>query len=188
MVTVTDLDTDTPVAIMNPNENPIRIIRRQLNLTQVNLAARAKVSRMVVLRTEQGMYASIPDKLLTQLSTVAGFAVPRRDIQPVYEIWQRDQRMLQSEWVNNPFTVEGTGRRAFINWRRAVSPVGDSAMGFCRLLCIHPNSLRALESGSSRSFPSQISQALIIAGIDQEKLDWLYSLTPDGLSTYGESL
>lgn len=188
MVTITDLpDPTNPVVLMNPNENPVRIVRRQLNLTQVNLATRAKVSRMVVLRTEQGMYASIPDKLLTQLSTVAGFPVPRRDIQPIYEIWQREQRMLQ-EWVNEPFQVNGSGRRAFINWRRAVSPVGDSAMGFCRLLCVHPNSLRALESGSSKSFPSQISQALIMAGIDQEKLDWLYSLTPDGLSTYGESL
>jgi len=184
---ITDPSEAPPINWMNPNENPVRIVRRQLNLTQVSLATRARVSRMVVLRTEQGMYASIPDKLLTQLSTVAGFAVPRRDIQPLYEIWQRDQRLLQ-EWVNGDFTPTGTGRRAFINWRKAVSPLGDSAMGFCRLLCVHPNSLRALETGSSRSFPSQISQALIIAGIEPDRLDWLYSLTPDGLSTYGEAL
>lgn len=170
----------------NEVENPIRIIRKSLGLTQLRLASLANVSRMVVLRTEQGMYASIPEKLLTQLSKAAGFPVPRSDIQPTYERWQREQRMLQ-EWVNNDFSTDLSGPRAFIKWRSTVAPI-SSAMGFCRLLCIHPNSLRSLESGSSRTFPSQISSALTIAGIEPDRLEWLHSLAPEGLSTYGERL
>ena len=162
------------------DESPVKRIRRSLNITQVALADKARVSRMVVIRTEQGMYSTIPDKLLVELSKIAGYAIPRRDIQPIYEAWQRDQRMLQ-DWVNEPFVAKPNAK--FRDWRVAVTPI-SSAMGFCRLLCIHPNALRGLENGVSQSFPTQIAAALQHAGISEDRLEYLYSLTPNGLSEY----
>lgn len=178
-MTITDEGLDLTEYLLT-DESPLKRVRRSLNITQVALADKAHVSRMVVIRAEQGLYSTIPDRLLVELSKVAGYAIPRRDIQPLYEAWQRDQRMLQ-EWVNDPFV--GRERTKFRDWRISVTPI-KSAMGFCRLLCIHPNALRGLENGTSQSFPSQISAALQHAGISEDRLEYLYSLTPNGLSEY----
>lgn len=55
---------------MSSTENPYRIIRKSLELTQIQLASLSDLTPQVVLRTEQGLFATPPSSLTQSLASL----------------------------------------------------------------------------------------------------------------------
>jgi hypothetical protein len=143
--------------------NPYRQAREDLGISQVRLSKLSGVTRTVILRTEQGMYSHPPVAIRSALHGEGAQIPSEQD----YLVWQYEQRQLQSAWVNQSWDVpEFTSQHPLVVWRKAVCPV-DSQMGFCRLLCVHPNSLRVYESGTQTTMPTMLRTALIQANFLQ---------------------
>lgn len=138
-------------------ENPVKNARRYLNLTQVELANECGVSRQTVLRTEQGVYTSLPPSLGTRLvKDVPG-------IYNAYHSWQTSKRKSSYGKLIEPYLFDSLGDHPFHKWR--IDSGLTSRMGVCKDFCLHPAVVTKFENTLEHSLvPDIILDALRDAG------------------------
>lgn len=165
-------------------DNPIKAIRTSLGLSQGDLIRFSGLNRMVVLRTEQGLYSS-PSKSLTQpLIDLSGNSMSHDDIVGLYKSSQTFTRQSQNWWVKKlnkgfsegvPPVAEPFKVHPFIEFRQSknVPTMFHSRMGFCKAFCLHPNSMRLFEMSVQIIPPESLIVGLKDAGMSAEGLAWV---------------
>lgn len=161
-------------------DNPIRSLRISVGLTQGDLIRFSGMNRMVVLRTEQGLY-NAPSKKITDVLTQFNPGLSHEDICEMYVASQNFTRSSQGWWVKKldvglfPGAVAGTSKNIhpFISFRNSSPSVFRSRMGFCKAFCIRPDSLRLFESGEQIPPPEALMVGLRLAGLSPVGLAWV---------------
>jgi hypothetical protein len=143
-------------------ENPVRSSRRRLGLTQLDLASACNVSRQTVLRTEQGVYTSLPPSLGEWLvSDVPG-------IYTAYHAWQRAKRRNSYGRLVEPYTFD-LSDNPFRRWRHDSGLA--SRMGVCKDFCLHPAVVTKFENTLEHlTVPDIILDSLRDAGYSESTL------------------
>lgn len=115
--------------------NPIKSIRQDANLTQLELAELARVrSRDVVTRCEAGLYTLIPPSVLR---AVAGLSNVAEDaIVDEYFLFQRQHRWCNRDLIH----LKGRTHREF-----RLAQINPTVAGFCKTLCLPPGVWGRLE-------------------------------------------
>ena len=135
--------------------NPYREARLSRRMSQADLAKLASVSRLSVLRLEQGMFA----EPLGKVSLALG--MDHHDARLSYVQFQREHRRLQSP-------LPPVGNFDFLTWRIRNWP---SQANFCVALCISQSTLHRFELAYPYSrLPGQIHEALLDAGLSEAEI------------------
>lgn len=128
--------------------NPIKQARLANSLTQRQLASLCNVTRDAVLKTEKGLYGSVPPRILAPVAALLGCS--ENSLEKAYREFQRETR-YENRGVLLRVIANGAefkGER-YVDFRRRVGPVA----GFCKLLCINPSQWDRLENkGGADSF------------------------------------
>lgn len=163
-------------------DNPIRSLRMSVGLTQGDLIRFSGMNRMVVLRTEQGLY-NAPSRKITDVLTQFIPTLTHDDILEMYVASQNFTRSSQGWWVKKidigtfPRAVAGTSQsiHPFIYFRNSAPSVFRSRMGFCKAFCVRPDSMRLFESGEQIVPPDALMVGLRLAGMSPAGLAWVGS-------------
>jgi len=168
---------------MKTNSTSIAALRREANLTQADLAKLAGITRIAVLRYEQGIYSQLSDKLADTLSEVHPDNPSPKTIHSLYAADRKAQRQVARNILGVlPVLRVSTDpcRSPFYNFRVDVmvgssyegdlsgSPISDSRMAFCNLLGLHPATVVDYERGVTKTMPVGIKEALIEVGFSEE--------------------
>lgn len=159
--------------------NPVQLRLNELKLSQSKCASLAGISRMVVLRSTQGMYQTLAARMVRILD------IPYVDLSDSYVEWQQDQRLLQAVWVGTAPVYE-TQYHPFVAWRLLYAPE-KTRMGICKLLCLHPNTIKLYEEGTQKTVPDSLLKALDTGGMDRENRHRLVDLSAKWISSLGSS-
>lgn len=143
-------------------ENPIRVCRKELHLTQVKLAKECEIHESAVLLNEQGCYPEILPSIVEFL-TDQGYSGSQ--LHKSYHSYVRQARnQTASKLRLHNFTLSSQVV--------SVSPVAQlpvwakvSRTKFAKLLCIQPAFLYRLERGELPGLPSQVELALREVGV-----------------------
>ena len=159
-------------------DNPIRAMRINLGLSQGDLIRFSGLNRMVVLRTEQGLYSSPSRQITKPLIDLAGGNLIHEDIVGLYKSSQTFTRQSQSWWIKkivDPLPVAEGIIHPFVLLRShaPVPHMYQSRMGFCKAFCLHPNSMRLFETGEQISPPESLIVGLSTAGLSPVALAWI---------------
>ena len=163
---------------MKTNSTSIGRLRREANLTQADLARLAGITRIAVLRYEQGIYSQLSDKLADTLSEVHPDNPDPRTIHSLYAADRKAQRQVARNILGVlPVLRVSTSpcRSPFYNFRVDVmigssyeGDLNDSRMAFCNLLGLHPATVVDYERGVTKTMPVGIKEALIEVGFSEE--------------------
>jgi len=145
-------------------ENPIRSVRRDLKLTQSQLADHFAVTPQTILMLEQGLFNSIPEHMARELGVS-----PRE-----YQQWVKQSRDLNHVYFMNANTDHG--------WNTFRLSVHASFRGFCRRLVFQPSILREFELSRQRN-RQILSEALIQVRLSDEALLQLNLFTREDLES-----
>lgn len=144
-------------------ENPVKNARRFLGLTQLELANECGVSRQTVLRTEQGVYTSLPPSLGDWLT---------RDVPGIYSAytsWQTAKRKHSYGRLIEPYSFDTANDNPFHRWR--LDSGLTSRMGVCKDFCLHPAVVTKFENTLEHiSVPDIILDALRDSGYAESTL------------------
>ena len=162
-------------------DNPIKELRLSVGLSQSRLVELSGLSKLVVVRTEQGLYAS-PSQSLVRPLVLLNPDYTSAQVLREYLKFQEYTRASQVYWVNRvtPALLVGSLSKTLspVASLRSLAPlVSQSRMGFCKSLCLHPNSIRLLENGSQGTLPSALVVGLKLAKFPPESLDILRRYT-----------
>lgn len=167
---------------MKTNSTSIGRLRREANLTQADLARLAGITRIAVLRYEQGIYSQLSDKLADTLSEVHPDNPSPKTIHSLYAADRKAQRQVARNILGVlPVLRVSTDpcRSPFYNFRVDVmvgsshrssyeGDLNDSRMAFCNLLGLHPATVVDYERGVTKTMPVGIKEALIEVGFSEE--------------------
>lgn len=148
---------DTPV-------NPFKALRERKGLTLHSIAVRAKVSRYLVIRTEQGCFPDPPPKLLSYYITA--FGVNRSEIIGEYHEFQKETRLLSGRFLGEFPTNVPTGSHPFTYWRTMPHVNDFNLTEVSKRLCIAQPVVYHFEHYPRQqgSIPAQLLLALEEAG------------------------
>lgn len=175
-----------------PPENPLRFLRLRLRLSQEQLAHHARVSRQLVIRAEQAVYASPPPVLVDTLLELADSKLdegPRSELNPgavgfafdketVYHLYKGFQTYVRKahygrlspsfDFANVPSSVH-----PFVDWRLCSGV--KARIGTAKYFCVHPALLHKYEVQPHlvQSTPGDLVRALRESGYRRELLDSL---------------
>jgi len=143
------------------NLNPYRQARLSQKLSQADVAKRTGISRLSVLRLEQGLFA----EPLGKVSLALG--LDHSEIRDEYFAWQHTVR-------ENLAPLPPVGNFDFLTWRIRNWP---SQANFCTSLCVSQSTLHRFESAYPYAkLPGQIAEALLDAGLTEDDLDGLMGI------------
>lgn len=154
-------------------DNPIKAIRLSLGLSQGDLIRYSGLNRMVVLRTEQGLYSSPSAQITSPLIELSGAEITHEELVGLYKSSQRFTRQSQNWWVGgippvaelNHLTGEKVHPFVALRESKFTPSMFRSRMGFCKAFCLHPNSMRLFEHGEQITLPESLSVGLTDAGM-----------------------
>ena len=197
---------------MKTNSTRLSALRREANLTQAELARLAGITRIAVLRYEQGIYSQLSEKLADTLSEVHPDRPHPRTIHSLYAADRKARRQVARNLLGVlPILRVSTDpcRSPFYNFRVDVmvgssyegdlsgspisgspisgSPISDSRMSFCNLLGLHPATVVDYERGLTRTMPAGIKEALIEVGFSEEYVTDLGAIQEAWLKSLGTS-
>ena len=144
--------------------NPIHYLRLTQRLPREHLASEAGCSALVVLRSEQGLYNSIPPVLVRTL--VDHYGVDPHQLAIDYTNFQKEQRKFAQQSLAD-YIPDGTGSPLRM-WREFYNL---SAVGACKVLCVHQAVWANAESGQTHRLPEQLLLALDQAGFSREFIE-----------------
>lgn len=182
---------------MKPSVPSIASLRREANLTQAELAKLAGVTRIAVLRYEQGIYSQLSEKLAKTLSDYHPDRPHPRTIHSLYAADRKANRQVARNLLGViPVLRVSTDpcRSPFYNFRVDVmvgssyeGDVSDSRMSFCNLLGLHPATVVDYERGLTRTMPAGIREALIEVGFSEEYVADLGAIQEAWVNSLGGS-
>lgn len=143
-----DTNTDTIELL-----NPIVAYRRQVGMTQDALAEMAGCSTGAVLRAEQGLYNSV----LPCLEEMIPSENPNGGLAGAYRRWQFLHRQEAKLHLPESLGFLKPKMSPLYQWR---THHDYSAVGVCKILCVHPAVWANMEGGKTRSLSSQLMEAL----------------------------
>lgn len=158
-----------------PSGNPFKALRERKQLTIHTIAVRAGVSRYLIIRTEQGCFATPPPKLLSFFAEA--FGINEIEFTQEYNQFQQDTR-----WENGKFLGEfpqlddfPEDVHPFTMWRSQINKNDFNPTQVSKMLCVAQPVLYHFEKYPRRqgSVPAQVLTALSDAGYDQATLDRL---------------
>lgn len=153
-----DLSPEGRCKIQMPTtENPYRVARLSHNLSQAKLADLSGVSRLSVLRLEQGLFS----EPLGKVSIALG--LNHKDASRDYWRFQSYRRRIAR--FSPPSPVE-----SFIDWRQRN---WESQASFCIALCVSQASIHRYETMPSAMMPGQLREALLEAGLTSKQINQL---------------
>lgn len=155
--------------------NTLRDARRASNLSQVELAIQAGVTRHSIIRLEQHCYPHPLPNVIATLSEINGAS--EAALISAYEAEVKARRaavgnliLSRSGWLPLSYVAGHPYKHLFAQWRIRLCKLNDlpiSAIQFSQLFSIHPAVLSAYESWRS-TFPRGIETALLDAGCPVE--------------------
>lgn len=141
-------------------ENPIKEARKKLGFTISQTALNAGVNRLVIIRTEQGTYASIPPRLYSFLVDRMGDSDP--SLSADYQRWLGEKRIDSFGRLTEQLPRFNPETHPFTQWREA-SDLGVTE--FCKLFCVHLSTVIRYEGKlEQQTTPDQILEALSESG------------------------
>lgn len=156
-----------------PNSNPLREIRLSLKYSLDRLAGIAGVSRQLIIRAEQAVYADPPPRLLeTLLELNPDSEIDEEVIRVRYREFQRHTRKSNYGALSVGFKFsEGKGLHPFIDWR--VRSGVRARIGPAKLFCVHPALIHKfeLQPWLCQTPPGDLILALRESGYSSETLD-----------------
>lgn len=129
--------------------NPFREARLNQGLSQEKLSTLTGISRLSILRLEQGLFATPLGKVSLALG------LDHRVAARQYYEFQRSHRHSKAP-------LPPVGSLSFTEWRIAHWP---SQVAFCTSLCVSQASLHRYESRPNSIMPGQLREALEDAGL-----------------------
>jgi transcriptional regulator with XRE-family HTH domain len=144
--------------------NPIKILRMELGLTQGALASIAGITEQVILKSEQGLYPTLPPTVLRALSKVTG--ISESNIEAQYEEWINSELKLVEL---PPATLKFDTPESFLLWKAelcTLNEVPNSVVAVCKLLKINPYVIQKYEAGRLKQTPLQlVERVAFIRGV-----------------------
>lgn len=167
-----------------PPENPLKTLRLGLKVSQEALAYQSRLSRQLIIRAEQAVYASPPPALLATLldraeqrleSSAVGFEFDEASVYHLYKEFQTHVRKTHYGRLSPSFDFANVpvGVHPFVDWRLRS---GISArIGTAKFFCVHPALLHKYEMQPHlvQSTPGELVSALRESGYRKELLDSL---------------
>lgn len=161
------MTSSPPGKVITVYENPVKNARKFLRLTQLELADACHVSRQTVLRTEQGVYTSLPPSLGDYLVRETP------GIYSAYHAWQTAKRKSSYGKLIEPYAFDGNDH-PFHRWR--IDSGLASRMGVCKDFCLHPAVVTKFENTIEHmGVPDIILDALRDSGYSETTLTALQS-------------
>lgn len=175
-----------PNPTMNPTMNPLKALRESIGLSQENFASATGVSRMFIVRAEQGVYSEPPFVLaeyLLRAAPVGSLDLPTHDYIAfchIYFAWQKAQRLSNYGRLLEPYDFPdptnyeppfGLAPHPFIIWREDSGM--DSQISVAKFFCVHPAVVSKFEKANILAVPHDLRAALLEAGYSTETLDSL---------------
>lgn len=146
-------------------KNPVKAQREMLGLTVNQLSNAAHLHRSVILRTEQGLYATIPPRLHSYLVGRLGESDPSLTFD--YRRWVGEKRADSFGRLNRELPRFNFTKHPFVEWRHA-SEITER-LELCKLFCLHPSTITRFENSHAQSaLPDQLVEALSDSGYGGE--------------------
>lgn len=176
-----------PLRTVKP-KNPLRDLRTKLGFTQDGLANEADVSRIFVVRAEQGVYEEPSVTLLdamrqyhTRYHDVFDFDFPpKTQINRDYELFQLHTRRVHYGRLlpDFDFLAFNPSLHPFLIWREA-SEV-RAAIAVSKFYCVHPAIIHKFEKQTHlmHGVPDALLKALTDSGYEEsflKELEWAYT-------------
>lgn len=164
---------------MPTSMNPLKQLRLSERLTLEDLSLLAGVSRLLIIRNEQGCYRSPSPKLLNCLIVTDSFDFhynSSADLIDLYESFQTETRKFNFGKLTIPhvFTINSDFNfNPVTQWRESS---GLSKSQISTLFCIHPAVVSRIENQPHlvpHSLPKEFTDALLDAGYSKNLLDLL---------------
>ena len=154
---------DTPV-------NPFKALRERKGLTLHSIAVRAKVSRYLVIRTEQGCFPDPPPKLKNYF--VTAFDQDPWELNYEYHQFQRATRELNGRFLGDFPSVQKNDRHPFTYWRTLPGHNDYNLTEVSKRLCIAQPVVYHFEHYPRQqgSVPAQLLLALEHAGYATDEI------------------
>jgi transcriptional regulator with XRE-family HTH domain len=170
--------------MVTPLTHPWSSRRKELGLTQAALGKELFVSRHMVIRLEQSLFAEPPPGLLNRLGLV--FDEDCTELLREYHSYVRLTRRLFAT-KNQSFKVVFGGLEGYegltpylqeqhpLEFYRETQSL--SRIGFCKGLCLHQDPINDYEKNRQRDLPAQLYEACSFIGWNIEPLtlavkDW----------------
>lgn len=118
--------------------HPIQLQRIRKELTQEQLAAVANVTKGLIMRIEQGLISGVTYEVLDALWP--NDSLHQAKALDEVDKWREDTRAKNIEYFVTAVDKYTTG--GWMGFRTSVHP---TAVGFCKLYCIHPQVLANFE-------------------------------------------
>ncbi len=139
------------------NTNPIKRLRTELGMTQSTAASIAGVTEQVILKTEQGLYPTMPPSVLYSFAELSGLSVGI--IAAMYDDWINEAlltvKLPQAVGLDEAYL----NRFEFHGWKTVVcrlNGVPDTVNSFCKLFKMNPYVIQKYESGKLKQAPLQL--------------------------------
>lgn len=155
-------------------ENPLRTIRLSNKFSLDRMAQYAHVSRQLIIRAEQAVYASPPPALLKACLELA--VGDLEDEGTVYHLYKAFQSQTRKKHYGHLIVDPGwehlrAGIHPWIWWRKASGI--EARIGPAKFYCVHPALLHKLEVTPNlcQTIPTELLVALIDSGYSKNTLD-----------------
>ena len=126
-------------------DNPLKSLRERLKLTQAEVAAKAQVTRQVVVLSEQGLYSRPPASVLAALSraSLSDDYMQEALMLAAYIAWVNEKRFNNRHFFCKvDLSIAKPGHR-FSTLKNQVA--GTNNLAFCRCLVYQPSLVREFE-------------------------------------------
>jgi transcriptional regulator with XRE-family HTH domain len=138
--------------------NPLKELRIAYHLSQREAASICGITEQVILKTEQGLYPTMPPSVLYAFS--AYVQVTPESLESEYEYWINAELLKVKLPVGLP-----TPRTPaeFLQWRGHVcllNKVPDTLNSFCKLFKINPYVMQKFEAGKLKQTPLQLVERI----------------------------
>lgn len=150
------------------SENPVRQLRKSLNLTQEELSNKLGVSTQVVYLTESGVYNKVPQSIASFYAFNGGTELNQR-----YQAFITVTRLNSAElfdWENSFPVGYSLEEHPFVTYREHFNLARQA---IAKLLCVQPALLYRLETGKLKKLPTQLVEALRAVGVKWETISLL---------------
>lgn len=136
--------------------NPIKSYREEYHLSQRALASLCGITEQVILKSEQGVFPTLPPAVLNGIATLTGDSAIH--IEQSYEDWVK--RELAK--VDLPHPAQDGYIRDFLlfkTWMRDVCILNgapDTVNSFCGIIKLHPYVIQKWIAGKMKEVPRQL--------------------------------
>lgn len=139
-------------------ENPIKVVRKAHNLSQVRFAESCGVHESVIVLHEAGCYERIFPAVRVGLKDL-GCDVDKIEYEYNLFIIEKRHAFMATNFFNG-MTVSDLGPpegNPLVSFREKL---GMSRMGFCKAICVHPGHEQNCEDNKMIELPEQLETAL----------------------------